>query len=66
MGAAYKDDDNVVIAKIDATANGLPKGVSIQGFPTLIFFDANGDKKDYNGDRELKAFQSWIEENRVT
>jgi len=64
LGESYKADDNVVIAKMDATANGLPKGVSVQGFPTLIFWDSEGKQTVYEGDRELPAFQSWIEKNR--
>jgi protein disulfide-isomerase A1 len=66
LGAAFKDDDNVVIAKMDATANGLPKGVSVQGFPTIIFFDANGEKQTYEGERELDGFKSWIDSHRVS
>jgi len=66
LGAAYKDDSNVVIAKIDATANGTPKGVSVQGFPTLIFFDAEGKQVQYDGERELDAFKKWIEAHRAS
>lgn len=66
LGAAYKDDENIIIAKFDATANGQPKGVDIQGFPTLIFFDANGEKHNYDGERELAAFKSWIDSHRAS
>lgn len=44
---------------MDATANGHPKGVDIQGFPTLVFFDAKGEKRAYDGERELPAFKTW-------
>jgi len=65
LGAYYKDDSDVVIAKIDATANGNPKGVSVQGFPTLIFWDANNKQTTYNGERDLDSFKSWIETHRT-
>ena len=32
---------------MDATANEV-KGVSIQGFPTIKYFKANGEVLDYN------------------
>jgi len=66
LGTYYKDDSDVVIAKVDATANGNPKGVSVQGFPTLIFWDANNVQTTYNGERDLESFKAWIETHRTT
>jgi len=66
LGAAYKEDDGVIIAKMDATANGVPKGVNVQGFPTIIFFDADGKQVSYEGERELESFKSFIDSKRVT
>lgn len=42
LGEKFKDHKDIVVAKIDSTANEID-GVSIQGFPTLILF-----KKDTN------------------
>jgi len=59
----YKDNENIVIAKFDATANEA-EGVEIRGYPTLIFYPKN--KKtgvDYNGERELQNFKDWLAEN---
>ena len=42
LGEKYEDNADVVIAKIDGTANEVD-GVAVQGFPTLILF-----KKDTN------------------
>ena len=67
LAKAYKDDKEVLIAKIDATANEV-EGINIRGFPTLKFFKAGGDGKsevDYEGDRTLEALKEFVEKNRV-
>lgn len=53
LGEHYKDNDNIVIAKFDATANEA-EGVEIRGYPTLIFYPKdNKAGVDYSGEREL-------------
>jgi protein disulfide-isomerase A1 len=59
VGAAFKDVDNVVIAKIDATENDTPE--EIKGFPTLIFYpkgQLKGEK--YNGERTADAIVEFV------
>ncbi|XP_030644331.1 protein disulfide isomerase family A, member 8 [Chanos chanos] len=49
---------NIVIAKMDATANDIPQGYDVQGFPT-IYLAAAGNKEEpkrYEGVREVKDF----------
>jgi protein disulfide isomerase len=54
---------NVVVAKIDATANSLPDDVSVAGFPTIHFFPAN-DKANplpYDGNRSLRDLATFVQ-----
>ena len=61
LGEKYKDHENIVIAKMDSTANEL-ETVKIQGFPTIKYFMA-GDNNviDYNGERTLEGLEKFLE-----
>ena len=60
LGGMFADNDDVVIAKVDATENDTP--AKVQGFPTLILYPAG--KKDqplpYEGDRTPTAMADFI------
>jgi len=59
LATAVKDVPNVVIAKLDATANHFPDEVSITGFPTLIMFQ--GPKQTvYSGPRDLDTLTTFV------
>ncbi|XP_051993881.1 protein disulfide-isomerase-like [Xyrauchen texanus] len=66
LGEKYKDHENIVIAKMDATENELEE-VSIQGFPTIKYFPAVAEKKivDYNGQRDLETFSKFLNNGGV-
>jgi protein disulfide-isomerase A1 len=58
--------DNIVIAKMDATANDLPSDspFQISGFPTLKLFQAKTGKViNYEGDRSLASLISFVKAN---
>jgi protein disulfide-isomerase A1 len=65
LGEKFANNGNLVIAKVDATANEVDyPGVEVQGFPTLYFFKGN-DKQNpvrYEGNRELDALSTYIQE----
>ncbi len=67
LGEAFKDNDEVVIAKMDATANEL-EDVKVGSFPTIKLFPKDSDEiLEYSGDRTLEAFKAYIEkEGKIT
>ncbi|KAI9566788.1 thioredoxin-like protein [Boletus coccyginus] len=54
--------DKVIIAKVDADGEGRPVGqkYGVTGFPTLKWFDAQGNVEDYEGGRDLDTLASFI------
>lgn len=43
LGEKYKDRDDLIIAKMDATVNEL-EDVKVQSFPTIKYFTSGGGK----------------------
>jgi protein disulfide-isomerase A1 len=68
LATQLKDNANIVIAKMDATANDLPADVPFQvsGFPTIKLVKADNTVIDYNGDRSLNDFIKFLKENSST
>jgi protein disulfide-isomerase A1 len=66
LAELFKDDANVVIAKVNSVENDTPMDIS--GFPTLYFYPkgAKGSPIRYNGDRETQAMADFITANRKT
>merc|ERR1711981_1077690 len=60
LGEKYKDHENIIIAKMDSTANEL-ETVKVQGFPTIKYFMAGGSVVDYNGERTFEALEKFLE-----
>lgn len=61
LAEGYENNDKVVIAKMDSTANEV-KEVSVKGFPTLKFFPAGSkDILDYEGARTLEALKEYVD-----
>ncbi|EZA48186.1 hypothetical protein DMN91_010287 [Ooceraea biroi] len=61
LGEKYKDNDKLVIAKMDATANEL-EDVKITSFPTLTLYKKNTNEAvEYNGERTLDGLSKFIE-----
>jgi len=61
-----KSDPNIVIAKMDATANFVDPKYPIRGFPTIKFFPAeeNKDVLTYEGSRTFDDIIEFVKTNR--
>merc|ERR1712066_654877 len=65
LGEHFKDDESIIIAKSDATANEFA-GVEVQGFPTLKYFPKGENKiVNYSGDRTLDGLVKFLESDGV-
>ena len=67
LGENYVGDSGVTIAMCDATANDIT-AVEIEGFPTIVFFPANGKESPvvYDGERTTEAMKEFIDSKRTT
>jgi len=65
LGEKFADSEEIVVAKMDSTANEL-ENIKIQGFPTIKLFK-KGDNKvvDYNGERTLEGLARFLESGGV-
>lgn len=60
MAKKLSENTNIVIAKVDATANEI-EGVAIEGFPTLKFYAANNKTPvDFDGERTEEGITEFI------
>ncbi|KAG0259958.1 protein disulfide-isomerase precursor [Mortierella polycephala] len=67
IGELYKGS-NIVIAKIDATANDLPSSLpfTVSGYPTIKFKKAGSTEyMDYSGERTKESFIDFLNKNAV-
>jgi protein disulfide-isomerase A1 len=63
VAADFKDIPNLVLAKMDSTANEV-EGVEVSGYPTLKFYP-RGQKSapiDFDGGREVEDIKNWLKE----
>ncbi|XP_061685646.1 protein disulfide-isomerase A2 [Syngnathoides biaculeatus] len=65
LGQKYAERDDIVIAKMDSTANEL-EAVAITGFPTLKYFPAGGKEVvEYTGKRDLETLSKFLDNGGV-
>ncbi|XP_034017272.1 protein disulfide-isomerase A4-like [Thalassophryne amazonica] len=67
LGKKYKAEKNLVIAKMDSTANDIPNdSYKVEGFPTIYFAPSNNKQKPIkleDGDRTLERLSKFVEEH---
>jgi len=68
LAKALKDEKDIVIAKIDATANDIPPSFKVEGFPT-IYYALPGKKNQpiafESNDRDVAGMKKFIQEHSV-
>ncbi|KAH8508928.1 hypothetical protein H0E87_010897 [Populus deltoides] len=65
IAVSYQSDADVLIAKLDATANDIPGDTyDVKGFPTVYFRSASGKLVQYEGDKTKQDIIDFIEKNR--
>lgn len=62
LAQKLKNEKNIVIAKIDATANDIPPIYDVKGFPTIFFAPKNSKQnpKKYESGREVDDFIKYL------
>ncbi|KAK4756210.1 hypothetical protein SAY87_006337 [Trapa incisa] len=65
VALSFESDADVVIAKLDATANDIPgSSFDVKGYPTIYFRSSSGKIVSYEGDRTKEDIIDFIEKNR--
>ncbi|KAA8547045.1 hypothetical protein F0562_003474 [Nyssa sinensis] len=65
VAVSFENDADVIIAKLDATANDIPNDTfDVQGYPTLYFKSASGNLLQYDGDRTKEDIIEFIKKNQ--
>uniref|UniRef100_A0A7C8Z5M3 Protein disulfide-isomerase n=1 Tax=Opuntia streptacantha TaxID=393608 RepID=A0A7C8Z5M3_OPUST len=65
VAVSLENDPDVVIAKLDATANDVPDdSFDVKGYPTVYFRSASGKILRYDGSRTKEDIIEFIQKNR--
>lgn len=67
MAKSLKSEKNLVLAKMDATANDSPSEYAVEGFPTIYFAPANNKHNPvkYSGNRDRDDLIKFMKDNAV-
>lgn len=65
LAKKFRKEKNLVIAKMDATANDAPDNYSSSGYPTIYFAPANNKDSpiSYTGDRKLDDLVRFVKQH---
>ncbi|BAS79203.1 Os02g0554900, partial [Oryza sativa Japonica Group] len=63
VAVSLKDDEDVVIAKMDGTANDVPSDFAVEGYPSMYFYSSGGNLLPYDG-RTAEEIIDFITKNK--
>lgn len=63
LAQRYASQSNLVVAQIDASANDIPAGFEVAGFPTIYLVPKNNQPVKYPGDREIDDLVQFIDKH---
>ncbi|CAF1285814.1 unnamed protein product [Rotaria sordida] len=66
LAERYTSQSNVILAQIDATANDIPPGFDVTGYPTIYIMPKNKKPVKYEGNRDINDLVNFIEKNIET
>ena len=62
LGEKFEKVPNVMIAKMDATANEIDHpDINVKGFPTIFYIPNGGQPEQYEGSRETEDFVKFLQ-----
>lgn len=63
LAKKFAGRNDLIIGQIDASANDIPSGFDVPGFPTIYFVDKTNRSIKYDGNRELDDLINFVEKN---
>ncbi|XP_062185018.1 protein disulfide isomerase-like 1-2 [Phragmites australis] len=64
VAVSLQDDEDIVIAKMDGTANDIPTDFAVERYPTIYFYSTTGNLLSYNGGRAADDIIGFIKKNK--
>ncbi|KAL6899781.1 hypothetical protein ACP4OV_006439 [Aristida adscensionis] len=64
VAVSLQNDEDVIIAKMDATTNDIPSDFTVEGYPAMYFYSSGGNLLSYDGGRTAEAIIDFINMNK--
>uniref|UniRef100_J3LDS5 protein disulfide-isomerase n=2 Tax=Oryza brachyantha TaxID=4533 RepID=J3LDS5_ORYBR len=64
VAVSLQDDEDVVIAKMDGTANDIPSDFAVEGYPSMYLYTSGGSLLSYDGGRTAEEIIGFITKNK--
>ncbi|CAL4887352.1 unnamed protein product [Urochloa decumbens] len=64
VAVSLQNDEDVIIAKMDATNNDIPPDFAVEGYPTMYFYSSAGNLLSYERGRTTEDIIDFIKKNK--